>query len=268
MKNKLSKILPAVVLMSIVVVGAGMYVRSNGNPFIKVSLNKEAKNYVRQNYPEIADKVQLSPQGVYVGHYNDTPVFLAYFSNPVDELMYFHLMYDKDGNFIYDVYSDHYMKGGTVYYYHSATYGGIVSKLFNDYFCDGRGTASISLEAVLNSNSGHGTFLNSDTHIYEDYKGPVLEVGKEYDTMELATEYGRISFYFTEDEEHTKENLYNRLVQSRELLKDSDVKFSLFSASYRMGGGVYKLTPEDLFEGDLKQIVEERYVNYFSDEEQ
>ena len=253
MKNKLSKILPAVVLMAIVVVGAGMYVRSNGNPFIKVSMNKEAKNYVRQNYPEIADKVQLSPQGVYVGHYNDIPVFLAYFSNPDDELMYFHLMYDKDGNFIYDGYSDHYMKGGTIYYYHSATYGGIVS---------------VSLEAVLNSNSGHGTFLDSDTDMYEGYKSLVLEVGKEYDTMELAAEYGRISFYFTEDEEHTKENLYNRLMQSRELLKDSDVKFSLFSASYRMGGGVYRLTPEDLFEGDLKQIVEERYVNYFSDEEQ
>ena len=67
MKNKLYKILPAILLIAIVVVGAGMYVRFNGNPFIKVSLNKEAKNYVRQNYPEIADKVQLSPQGVYVG---------------------------------------------------------------------------------------------------------------------------------------------------------------------------------------------------------
>ena len=179
MKSKLYKILPAILLIAIVVVGAGMYVRFNGNPFIKVSLNKEAKNYVRQNYPEIADKVQLSPQGVYVGHYNDTPVFLAYFSNPDDKLMYFHLMYDKDGNFVYDGYSDHYMKGGTVYYYHSATYGGIVSELFNDYFCDGRGTASVSLDAVLNSNSGHGTFLDSDTDMYEGYKGPVLEVGKE-----------------------------------------------------------------------------------------
>ena len=209
MKNKLYKILPAILLIAIVVVGAGMYVRFNGNPFIKVSLNKEAKNYVRQNYPEIADKVQLSPQGVYVGHYNDTPVFLAYFSNPDDKLMYFHLMYDKDGNFVYDGYSDHYMKGGTVYYYHSATYGGIVSELFNDYFCDGRGTASVSLDTVLNSNSGHGTFLDSDTDMYEGYKGPVLDVANEYDTMELAAEYGRISFYFTEDEEHTKENLYN-----------------------------------------------------------
>ena len=96
-----------------------MYVRFNGNPFIKVSLNKEAKNYVRQNYPEIADKVQLSPQGVYVGHYNDTPVFLAYFSNPDDKLMYFHLMYDKDGNLLekQDMgLSTYAMRPETVYY--------------------------------------------------------------------------------------------------------------------------------------------------------
>ena len=102
--------------------------------------------------------------------------------------------------------------------------------------------------------------------MHEGYKGPVLDAANEYDAVELAAEYGRISFYFTEDEEHTKENLYNRLVQSRELLKNSDVKFSLFSASYRLGGGVYRLMPEDLFEGDLKQIVEERYFNYYSDE--
>lgn len=60
MKNKLSKILPAVALMSIVVVSAGMYVRSNGNPFIKVSLNKEAKNYVRQIAPKLPTKYNLA----------------------------------------------------------------------------------------------------------------------------------------------------------------------------------------------------------------
>lgn len=43
MKNKLSKIFPAVIAIAIIAPGIGLYVRFNGNPITKLKLNKEAE---------------------------------------------------------------------------------------------------------------------------------------------------------------------------------------------------------------------------------
>lgn len=43
--------------IAVIALGIGLYMRFNGNPIIKLKLNKESENYLRQNYPEIADKV-------------------------------------------------------------------------------------------------------------------------------------------------------------------------------------------------------------------
>ena len=200
-----------------------------------------------------------------MGHYNAAPVFLAGFFNPEDNMMHFRLMCDMNGDLIYDGCSDNYLKGGVVYSYHAAEYNSQVKKLFNDFFRNGR-SVSGSVSKVLNANKREASFTGSGSNPWEGYQGPVPEPDKEYDKVELAKQYGYINFCFTEDEEHTKENLCQRLLQCRELIEDSGTPFTSLSAGYHLGGGVYNLTEEELFEGELRRIVEERYINYYSDE--
>lgn len=203
-----------------------------------------------------------------MGHYNMTPVFWASFSNPEDDMMHFQLMYDRNGNLIYDGYTDHYLKGGTIYMHLSSEYSTQVRKLFNDTFRNDSGATGVTISSIINSTSAAAYFENDSTGGWENYAGPVLDIEKEYTVQDLAAEYGCIEFHFAEDKEQTKENLYQRLLQSKELLAENEIPFSKFSITYKIGNGVYGITAQELFEGDLKQIVEERYVNYFSDEEQ
>lgn len=259
MKEKLLKhfrLLWFLALLAFVIGGSVLY---NGDPFTRMRLNKESVEYVQENYPGIAEKVKPTSE-VYTAHHNMKPLFFANFCHVDNRYIRFSLVYDRYGNLIRDDFKNAVGISSSIYQNLSGRYTQMVKNRFNDTFRDGTGAAGLSVDDIMKSNRGEAYFEHSNYVIEEGYKGPYLDINEEYSVNDMASQYGYIYFYFAEDEQQTAENLYNRRLQARDMLKEKNISFKSFTICYDISIGVYDLTYDELYSGNLEEIMAEKSV--------
>ncbi len=258
-----------------------IYVYLKGNPLTGMGLNKKADRYLNENYPEIAgqftritdayfvkDKISVwdsenQKYSVVNGTWN------IYYAQELDITRHFYFVYDRSGNLVYDSCSERYLKGGMIYNRLSNKYDSYIDKIFNEVYNNGMSQYYYNPDDMFENSFASGLFENDQTtkqalgmwpasgHT-EQYTGPVLDLNKEYTMEELAAEYGVLLFNYKD--EQTRENLYNRCLEVREIIEKHDIPFNKVCVTLDRDNGLYNISREELFSDNLMEFIENNYT--------
>ncbi len=253
-------------IILLILFGAGIIfamVMSQGNPLTKIKLKKESYRYISANYPDIAPKVTLQKNGVYYISTQDGYQWFVYYENPDDIYMYFCMIYNKDKELIFDGCAENYLKGGTISERLSTEYEGMIGKIHTEEYFNGMPYGSISLSSLMSKPHMDAYLESAPPAPNEGYSGPVFDVTKEYTVDELAKDYGKIAFYYPEDEK-TNRQLYQRRLEVRNIAEKYNMPFKTITIAFTMLNGAYDLTYEDLFSDNLEQIIREKHIDYIA----
>ena len=263
-------------VMTIGIVFAFVYFK--GNPLIGMKLDKETDRYLQENYPEVWQEIERTTDAYFIKNFNFLPDSVMnyknndykslytdggwwiYYSNKETPYMRFTMVYNRDGNLVYDGCKDRYLTGGAIYTHFSDIYRNYIVDIYDEVYNNGLPKSGITLSAVLGDDSAEAWFIDSPNKMdCEDYIGPVLDIAQEYTMEELAEQYGEIVFTYRNDEK-TIDQLYKRRLEVAAVLKEYDVPYKKVRITFGVFEGVYDLTEELLYSDDLKPYIEENYM--------
>lgn len=281
----------------------GLYIYQNGNPLIARKLEKQSDVYLQQTYPQIRDKFYKKEGPFYLKvakgenyciwdeerkqyQFFDSCWVVYYFEKDTQDLYnYIYFVYDKDLNLIYDSCGDRHLTGGNIYQRISEEYNVHIMQIFDKEYNSEDGIYSLSGDKEYSKNYARGLFENSfydsiypaveNSALTQYYKGPVLDINKEYTMEELASEYGKIYFNFDDginympgngtspdSSQYQKvvDNLYKRCLEVRAIIEKYDIHFKKITITHQGNEGLINIDYEQLFTEDLYQFIYDNYV--------
>lgn len=297
-KNNKSKMILVITGIITVIILCALYICRNGNPFTANKIKKLTDIYMQQTYPQITDDFGKADGPYYLdGNYSvwdkETEQYqlidgcwVVYYSNGAKQLYnYVHFVYDKNLNMIYDSCGDRYLTGGNIYHRLSEEYNVHIMQIFDKEYNSENSPYSLLNNDVYSKNYARGLFENSvndsafpaveNSALTQYYRGPVLDINKEYPMEELAKEYGQLQFNFDDgitywpgdgtspdnsDFQAAVDNLYKRCVEVREIIKKHNIPFKKITITHQGNEGLINIDYEQLFTEDLHQFIYDNYV--------
>ena len=298
-KNNNPKTILIITIIVTVVILSGLYIYRNGNPFTAKKIEKLTDVYIQQTYPQIRNNFGSADGPFHLEGKYPIPIWneenqqyqffdscwvtYYYEKNTLDFYNYIYFVYDNELNLIYDSCGDRYMTGGNIYQRLSEKYNVHIMQIFDKEYNSEDSPYSLLNNGV--SNYARGLFENSfsdpafpaveNSALTQYYRGPILDINKEYTMEELASEYGKLYFNFDDDItfwpgdgtspddsdfQTAVDNLYKRCVEVKEIIQKHNIPFKKITITHQGNEGLININYEQLFTEDLYQFVYNNYV--------
>lgn len=213
MKTKILKI-AALVAALVLIVGVCMFANSLvGNPISKLLATNTAKQYIKENHPDMDYQLDGVTFNFKFVCYN------AYFTSPSSPDSSFSLMLGMDGRIVHDYYEAHVVERGNTVRRLEEEYRAAVSKVLDNP----------SFPYNSHIDFGELQFIQED---YPEAQGvPTyalsaneLELDGIYDVNELGAKAGKLTIYIYDDTV-TVERLAEIILDIKGMLDDAGVRF-------------------------------------------
>ena len=232
--------------------------------------------YVEQTYGDKLDKFQYS-MGDHVTIAGLSSKVTAYHRYYYQQDLWgggFQITADLDGNIVYDGYKDWYLLGGTVIEHAQSLYQDdgykikdeIYSKAIQDGLFDSKDKFTASVDLVYKTKGAEGGYGNVLVE-------PQLDPEKEYDTKQLAADYGEV-FICLKTDRSTPDDFARYAQFCANWLKNTEYRYNtavIYMAPDKDEDIRYRavtLTKDEISTADIGRLVAEKAFVYTNEDMQ
>ena len=288
-------------VVAVIVISAAWYIYEKGNPFDAGKLNRQTEMYLQESYPDLYNDFERTTDAYFAkrdtGYYDsETQAYIpmdgswqVYYTKKDEPETHIYFIYDRSGKMVYDSCADRYLKGGHIYERLSREYNNYIVDLYHHMYENT--VQHTDYENNMLGSSGGQAWFKDDAYspvpwntMYVParilhYKGPELDLNRQYTMEELAAEYGVIHFRYNDgisimakhNQQQSKEdyladykaaidNLYKRCLEIRDAIKEHNVPFKEICVTHGLYEGIYYMSREQLFSDDLYQYIYDNHA--------